>query len=332
LRTRSLNAVVVAASLCVGAGLLTLVARTARRPDLSEPAAQAIPAGPQLLATLDLRKLRGTPLGALFAGKGREVVQLERGDLLRQICGFDPVEQVLEVAFAVPGSATDGEFGVAASGDLSAPRLAECAARVTAARGGRPVTLREGEFLVVTDVAAAGAGVVAVRNGGLLLMGGGPYVRQMMAAAERRAPSVLSDARHVALRGEVGEREALVISALLTADGRDRVRAELGDPRAPAGSVIGLSLSGTAADPISLHAMIGCDRAEPCAELARSLEGLRKSDEADVGKRLLGLREPLEKATVQALGPTVHVRLALPQATLLRLVEVLFASGNRAPP
>lgn len=330
LRTRTLNSLLVFSSLAVGTALLTMMTRVIQRPDLTQPALAAIPAGAQLIASVDLRRLRTTPFARVLSGKSRALLQPagDGSNELTRLCGFDPLDLAQDLALAVPPSPTDGELAVAATGPFSAASLTTCASRIVTAREGRPVTLREGDFLVVTDVSASSAEVVAVRDGGPLLLGSASYVRQMMATAERRAPSAQTDARHVALRSEVGERQPLVLSALLTADGRDRVRAELGDPGAAAASVIGLSLSASAGDPVALHGMIGCDQGEPCAQLARSLDALRKSDEGELGKQLLGLKEPLDAATIAAEGPTVHAHLQVPQATVLRLLETLMPGRN----
>jgi hypothetical protein len=307
LKTRLRN-VLTLAPLALAWGALLLVAqRSAQRPVLHGPALGAVPAGPAALLSIDLRQLRGSAAAGLGSARARRLV----GADLAALCGADPLALAEEIVIAVPGAPADGEFGVAAAGLLDAAAVSECAARVVAARGGRPVTLQEGEFLVITDVLSAGSGVVAVRPEGPLLFGGASYVRQMMAAAERRAPSVLSDARHMALRGEVGDRQALVLSALLTADGRDRIRTELNDPRAPAASVLGLGLSASASDPVRLHGLVGCDRAEPCGQLAETLRRLRDSQETE---GIFALLRPLSKTTIEARGPTIHAEAVVPLA------------------
>jgi hypothetical protein len=313
LKTRLRN-VLFFAPLALAWGWLLLVAqRSAQRPVLYGPALGAVPAGPAALLSVDLRQLRGSAAAASGAGRARRLL----GADLTALCGVDPLAAAEELVIAVPGAPADGEFGAAAAGPLDAAAVSECAARVVGSRGGRPVTLREGEFLVITDVLSAGAGVVAVRPGGPLLFGGASYVRQMMAAVERRAPSVLSDARHMALRGEVGDRQALVLSTLLTADGRDRIRAELGDPRAPAASVLGLGLSASASDPVRLHGLVGCDRAEPCAQLADTLRRLRDSQETE---GLLAVLRPLSQATIEARGATIHAEASVPVALAEQLL------------
>ncbi len=296
--------------------LLNTALRSAARPVLHAPALGAVPAGPAALLSVDLRQLRGSAVAGLGAAPVKKLVGADLG----AICGGDPLRAVEELVVAIPGAPSDGDFGAVAAGLLDAVAVSECAAKVVAARGGRPITLQEGEFLVITDVLSAGGGVVAVRPGGPLLFGGASYVRQMMAAAERRAPSVLSDARHMALRGEVGDRQALVLSALLTADGRDRIRAELNDPRAPAASVLGLGLSASASDPVRIHGLVGCDRAEPCGQLAETLRKLRDSQETE---GIFALLRPLSRATVEARGPTIHAEAVVPVALAEQLLTML---------
>lgn len=300
--TRGRNLLLFGPLLALWGLLIWVGARRAQAPVLYAPATQAVPAGPLVLATVDLRSLRGTSLGGLLGGRGERML----GADLRAVCGGDPFASAAELALAMPAAPGDGEFGVVVAGELSAIELTRCAERVIQARGGRPVTLREGDFLVVTDVASPGEGLVAVRHGGPLLFGGAPYVRRMMDTAARRAPSVEADARHVALRGEAGEG-ALVASALLTADLRERLRGELGEPDAPLAGVVGVGLSLGARDPTAVRLIVGCDSAAACAGVAAMLQR----------------REPIAQARVEAAGPTARLQGAVPQALLAGLVAAV---------
>lgn len=311
------NSLLFGPPLALWALLLAAAARHAAAPTLHAPAVQAVPAGPLALITADARRLRGSRLGALLGGRVGRLV----GADLEKTCGTDPFAAAAEVALAIPASPADGEFGVVVAGPLDAVASAGCASRVLAARGGRPVTLREGAFWVVTDVASPSEGLVAVRQGGPLLFGRAPYVRRMMAVSDRREPSVEADARHVALRSEAGDG-ALVASALLSADLRERLRGELGGlPAPPLAGVVGLGLSLDAADPAPLRLLVGCDSAASCKGAAEALRGLREGEEGESLRSLLGLREPLARAQIESDGPTARLRMALPYA----LIEAILA-------
>lgn len=290
--------------------MLLLAARHGASPTLHAPAMQAIPSGSLLLVTADLRAPRGPALRALLGGDG-----LPGGEERRSLCGADPLDAAAEVALGMPAAAGDGAFGVAVAGPLREGALVRCAERVIQARGGRPVVLREGTFSVVTDVASTGEGVVAVREGGPLLFGGVPYVRRMMAAAAGQEPSVAVDARHVALRAEAGEG-ALVASALLSADLRERLQEGLREERSPLARVLGLGLSVGAADPAPLRLVVGCDGAPTCAEVGALLLRLRGERGASLAAWLPGGKAALDGAEVRPEGPTVQVRAALSAALL----------------
>jgi hypothetical protein len=290
--------------------LLWLAARHGATPTLHAPALQAIPSDPLLLATVDLRAPRGPALRALLGGDG-----LPSAPELRSLCGEDPLAQAAEVALAMPAAASEGEFGVVVAGPLRQASLVGCAERVIRARGGRPVVLREGSFAVVTDVASGGAGVVAVGEGGPLLLGGLPYVRRMMAAAAGREPSVEVDARHVALRAEAGEG-AVVVSALLSADLRERLQEGLGEERSALAGVLGLGVSLGAADPAPLRLVVGCASEPACAGVEALLLRLRGEEGGALAPWLPGLKAAVAGAEVSRGGLTVRARARLPASLL----------------
>ena len=298
--------------------LLLTAARRGARPVLYAPATQAVPSGPLLLVTLDARAPRGAAFRALMDGDA-----LPSSEELTRACGEDPLAGAAEVALAMPAAAAEGEFGLVIAGELREEPLVRCASRVILARGGRPVALREGAFSMVTDVASAGEGVVAVREGGPLLLGGLPYVRRMVAASAGREPSVEVDARHVALRAEAGEG-VLVASALLSADLRERLQAEVGAAeKTPLAGVLGLGLSLGPLDPVAGRLVVGCDSERACA----GVQGLLRTMQEEGGP---GWKGALAGAEVEQRGPTVRLRAALP-APLLGVFSRAVRSRLRGP-
>ncbi|MCS6899634.1 MAG: hypothetical protein RMJ98_05330 [Myxococcales bacterium] len=295
--------------LALFAWLLWLAARHGGSPVFHAPALQAVPSGPLLLVTADLRRSRGPALQALLGRDG-----LPSTSELRAACGEDPLAGATEVALAMPAASADGEFGVVVAGPLRVAPLIGCVERVIRARGGRPVVLREGAFAVVTDVASGSEGVVAASEGGPLLVGGLSYVRRMMATSVGREPSVEADARHVALRAEAGEG-ALVVSALLSTDLRERLQKGLGEGHSALAGVLGLGLSLGAADPAPLRLVVGCASEVACSSTEAMLLRLR-SEEGEGAPWLPGLRTAFASAEISRDGLTVRVRMQLPTSLL----------------
>src|SRR5437773_541082 len=96
-------------------------------PALRGRALDAIPSGALLLATADLAALRASPVGAPFLHEGREIPGLGK---VRDVCGFDPIDTLTEVALAIPAAGDAGEFGLSAAGDVDADALVACASKV----------------------------------------------------------------------------------------------------------------------------------------------------------------------------------------------------------
>ena len=73
-----------------------------------------------MLARIDLTQVRKSALGAALTGGGRELSGLGS---LGEICGFDPTEQIRELAIAMPESGAEPELGIVATGDFDADRI-----------------------------------------------------------------------------------------------------------------------------------------------------------------------------------------------------------------
>lgn len=313
--TRGNHVLLFGPPLLLWALLLVTAARHGARPALHAPATQAIPSGPMLLATLDLSR-RDRPAFHALLGEGWSAE-------LQARCGEDPLAPAAELALAMPAAAAEGEFGLALAGSFQVKRVVSCATRVIEGRGGRPVVLQDGPFSLISDVASRGEGVVAIKEGGPLLLGGLAYVRRMIATAARREASVESDARHVALRSEVGE--AMLVATLLPSqDLGERLRAEAGVEQGGLAGVLGLGVALSADDPAELRLAIGCDGAASCQQAQAGLRGLQGS-EGLLLARLPGLKQALAGAEIGGEGPTARVRLRAP----LTLLSAL-GSGVRA--
>jgi len=275
-----------------------------------------VPENALLLVTADVAVLRREPLTAALFERGRVIPGLGP---VEDVCGFDPVEGVRQVALAVPTGGDDGDFGVVASGTIPDDALLSCASKVIAARGGRPVQTRVGGFQTVRDVSLSRpGGEIAVRAGGPVLLGSGAYMRSMIDAADGNTPSVEQHQEHARLREAIGFATAK-LSLVLSAEQRAAVAEEIRRAGAAPGALppaignvsaiaLGLALEG---ESMRLHGLVACDSEPAANRIAESLRGSLREQAADAAMRFLGLSELLERSTVRVTARDVHVELSL---------------------
>jgi hypothetical protein len=323
-RTRTRNAIALCLIAVVLAAGLVFVRRKA--PDARTGALSAVPAGALLVATVDLGALRASPVGAPFFQKGREIPGIGK---VRDVCGFDPVDTVHEIALAIPAAGEGDDFGLVAAGTIDDEALLACASKVIETRGGRPIVTGTGSFRIVRDATMpAGGGEIAVRRGGPLLLGAGAYLRAMIDAAEGRAATIASSAAHARLAREVGPGAAQV-TVVLTPEQRRELASELratspGKPP-PAASIAAGALGVVLGERIGLHGVLVCDAAEPCVDVASSLKAARDERAADFATRLVGFGALLEQVRIEAHGEVVHARVDVPGAEAAVLLDRLLA-------
>jgi hypothetical protein len=302
-----LLAIVLAAAL---AGGLVWLWKRPPAVQLGSSALDAIPSGALLVATVDLKALRASPVGAPFFREGREIRGLGK---LRDLCGFDPIDTLQDVAIAIPAAGDSGEFGLAAAGQIQADALVSCAAKVIEARGGRPVTTPIGSFSTVREADQPGGGEIAVRPGGLLLLGGGPYLRAMIDSADGRTPTIRTSAAHSELGRLVGGAAARV-TFVLSPEQRRSIAEELslsGAEGAPAASILAGGLGMDIGPTIALHGVISCATAPACQAIGEQLRAARDARVEDLATRLTGFAAVLERIQFEPKGDTLHLRVSL---------------------
>lgn len=284
-------------------------------------AVDAIPDDALLVATADVNVLRRvTALAPIFAEAG-EIPGLGK---VRDVCGFDPLERVTEVAMGVPASGADGDFGLVALGAADADAFLACASKAIEARGGRPVVNPIGSFRTVRDSAARGSSAeIAVRDGGPILLGAGTYLRAMIDAADGRVPRVSTDLLHERLSREIGPG-ALRITVVLTPEQRRTLNEELargGARGSPATTMSGLGLAVSMNDRVSLSGIVTCDAAPACADLAATFDARRTSQADDPLMRVLGIQPLLERMKINADGTRIMARVDMSVDEATSLVE-----------
>lgn len=283
------------------------------------PALAAFPAGAELVVSIDFERLRQTELGPLIASSERE---LTGSGSLSELCGFDPMQRIRELALALPAARPgyEPELGLVATGDFEGARIVDCAARVVARRGGDPVKSVLDSFTLVRD-RRGGSGEIAARDGGPVVLGDGRYLREMIDAAEGKTPSLLGDEAHSALQRALGPRGAAMASFVAPPDWLERFvdpelrqRSALASVRAGA---VRLDLSPDWA----LELLLACPDAAECKKLGDWLERLF-ADLRQGAARELG-SDPLARVEVTTETHAARARLLLDRARTLRLFQRL---------
>jgi hypothetical protein len=321
---------VLAASGLVALGLWAL-ARTLPTPDLHLPALQVVPPGSTLLVVARPAPLRARGLWRLPKGS-------EPAKLLADVtgaCKINLLDEVDEVALATPGSARDGTFGAVFSGTfLAAPRVA-CVERLARDRGRLATRTRAGankRFVVLTDE-TSGASFAATN--GLLLVGSAAYVGEMIRTAdgsvEGGAVSAATEPLHRGLQRELADGALVVASLRLTADTREAIRREVGDPTAPASQIVGLvgsvrpaptSPSGDSrAGALGLKGLVACEDEVSAKALTEVVERLARDAEGTVTARFLGLSPLLHDRIVTTEGRGAVLRTEASPETLGALLD-----------
>ncbi|WP_437306131.1 hypothetical protein [Sorangium sp. So ce388] len=329
-RTRD-GLVLLLAGVLLGGGLAWLLGRRQEAPPAAPRALDAVPAGALLVATLDLPALRASPAFAPFLREEREIPGLGK---VRDVCGFDPMVGLTEVAVAIPAAGESGDFGLAASGAVQDEALLACASKVIKARGGQPVVSTIGSFRAVRDSSAEGHGEIAVRPGGPILLGGGAYLRAMIDAADGRAPAVGATDAHDAIAREVGEGAARV-TVVLTPEQRAELGRELaasGAGRSPAASIRSGGVGVALGPEIAVHGAVLCDAEAPCAALGAELRAARDARAEDFATRLIGFGAVLERVAIAAEGTALHARVKLSAEEAGVLVDRLASLRGRRQP
>jgi hypothetical protein len=310
LQTRTKNALTLAVAAAALAAGLVVLARQKGSPDLASHALDAIPTGALVVASADLDALRASPVGAPFLREGREIPGVGK---VKDVCGFDPMDTLSEVALAIPAAGDAGEFGVVAAGKIDDEAILACAAKVIEARGGKAIVTPIGGFRTVRDSAQAGGGEIAVRKGGPLLLGAGSYLRAMIDAADGRAPSIRSSVAHTQLGKQI-DGGAVRVTVVLSPEQRRSLVDELaidGAKDSPAASVVAGAFGVKLGPRVALHGVIACEQADACARFATILKSARDAKANDYSIRLVGFGEVLEQLTIEPKGELIDLRVEL---------------------
>lgn len=331
MQTRTKNAIA-AAVLALAIGLCIFAIQRSRAPaSLRAASLDAVPQGAILVAVADLDALRTSPAGAKLLAADRDIPGL---GTVREVCGFDPMERIRELAIVVPAGGDEGDFGLVAAGDAQDDAILACASKVIEGRGGKPVITTVGSFRTVRDATMILSGAeIAVKRGGPILLGAGPYLRAMIDAADGRIATIRASVAHARL-ADLVEGSAVRATVVLTPKQREdlaRDLAEGGGPRA-AGSILALAVGAKLGAMVSVRAVIACETAASCADVAAILSKARDARAADFATKLVGFSKILEDTQIRAEGESVQIAAEVPADQAATLFErLLLLRGVRHP-
>jgi len=307
----------------------------------------AVPRDAWLVLTVDAAALRASPMAQPLLGTQATTAIPGLGSLADG-CGFDPLARLKDLVLCSPEAGERGDFGVAFTGDFTRDELARCADKVMHARGGSSVTTQRGAFAVLEDAADPGHTRFAYRDGGPFLVGRGAWLDAMIDAADGKAERMRPE--HVALRASLAARpgeapRSVVLTALLPATVRQRLRGELGAEMAAEGErayagVLAVEAAGLAVGtggPGSITdaaAELRCETPDSCAEVKGLLERKRLTFSKQLGVRLIGLGPLLDSLTVDAQGTTLRATARASTDELSKAVKRVleFRSGSKDKP
>jgi len=289
-----------------------------------DPALAYVPAGAQVVITVDVARLRETTLGSVLAVRGRELPQVGK---IEPICGFDPTERIDSLLVSVPsaadGDSDSGEVGIVVFGDFSASRIVSCAGAVIGHRGGESAVTRIGTFTTVRDRRDAASGEVAIRDGGPAILGGGSYFRDLLDVADARGKSVASTGVHAALRHAVDPTsDGAVVTTWIPNPRRPALADESGGQRWAA--LRGLALRVDVQPEIDLELLLVCSPEMGCKDLAEAVRRTKRSLTSEL-RAATGL--DLERVDIDEKLDRIELTLRLSPSEAQVLIDRLIRFG-----
>ena len=291
----------------------------------------ALPEDSFLVATVDMKALRASPLAAPLTSLG--VGRLAAGAAISgasAACGFDPAAKIDELAIALPEAEDTGDFGLVMQGAVGRDELVACAQKVILARGGHPTVAPQGAFTFVDDTSVGAK--LALHEGGPFLLARGPWLTKMVATVEKKNPSIEESAAHLELRRALGPA-AVVLTALLPSKLRDRLRREMNaeltgaNGNAAMAGVLAVKAAGVALVPgvvggtTELTAELRCETGDACTEVKKLVERKRDGWSKDLSFRLLGIGPLIDALAIETHEATLRATTRLPADDARRLIE-----------
>ncbi len=236
----------------------------------------------------------------------------------------EPLDAIDTLALTAPQTEGEGDFGISGAGDIDQAKIIDCATKVIAQRGGKPVESALGSFKTVRDVSTAtpgAAGEIAARPGGPLLIGSGELLRSMVDTADGALPSVKTSSAHAALREAIADGSLAELSIVLSPKQRSAIADEVDHSagKAPAAlkAVVAAALGvKVTSETVQIRAVVLVADDAQAKELAGALDDLRKSRAESPILRRLGIGGLVGRIHVTTDGTEVlvHVEVTIEEA------------------
>jgi hypothetical protein len=312
----------------------------------------SVPRDAWLVATIDIAALRASPLAKPLLGAREKTPIPGLGSLVAR-CGFDPVARLREAVVTAPENGERGDFGLAFTGDFTKDELSKCAENVIRARGGSPSASTRGSFTLVEDTGDPAHARLAFREGGPFLVGSGRWLDAMIDATDHKGERVRVEHTQLraALAGKGGGTPAIVVTALLPATVRDKLKAELGPELGGAGDKayagvlavnaagVAIRLTGGAGGPADsgastteVAAELRCETDSACDEVKKLVERKRLSFQRDLTVRIIGLGPLLDSLSVDGKGTSLTASAHASTDELARGIQRVIDFKSRPSP
>jgi hypothetical protein len=330
----------------------------------------AVPGDAFLVLTIDVDGLRSSPLGAPVFGGVASKLAGEKA--LTDLCGFDPLARMTEIAVAVPEEGERGDFGVAIRADVSKLELLGCAKKAIESRqpaaAAAPTMRESGTYTLVEPDEPSSPDddhdplhrypTLAYRDGGPFLVARGAWLSAMIDTVEERLPSA-AGAAHGRLRNDLAAalgpgKPTVVATAILPRAFRERMRAELaselggdevdatkpseGAKTAILQGILGVTSAGVAlqAGPAggesTALALFRCEDQGSCAELEKLIGRRRFGWSQDIALRLMGVGPLLDSMKITNDGLLLRVTTHAPSDDASRWLDRVLALGGPRHP
>ncbi len=282
-----------------------------------------VPAGPALLVSVDVARLRKTRAGAAFVAKSLAAVAPKP-------CEASLLGEIDELAFAMPSetgadTASSDTFALIATGRFTAATVSACAEARIRTRGANALETTLGSFTSVRDRSRAGE--LAVRDG-LFVLSNGAYLRELIDAADgHRADGTPAeherDELHVELRRVTGHGAPVIATLVLPRGWLSRTLADPTAEQSPLATIRTAALRADVTDQVDVAGLVGCETAAACEHLERFIANAR----SDLATFAPGLAEMLARVRFVRTGARLALEAHVSEAEL----EALWTQRDGAP-
>lgn len=309
MQKRALAALYVLAALTIGA-LIFFARSEPARP--KEPLLSAIPADALFVMNADLARLRSSPLFAPLLKENRSLPEVGN---LRDLCGFDPMTRLDEIALVLPPGDDEG-LGIVATGAIEKGEFIQCASRLIEKRGGEAKVERVAGFALVHDAKGMMSDQIALQEGGPVWLGERGFIDYALGERQGASSSIL-DTAHASLRQELGDgliRATMVVSDEL----RNKARAERGALDLPALEIESIGAVVSTGRALELRGIARCQTIAACASLADSLRENLEAQKGTSASAFLGL---LNHLRIEARGKRLVMSFELSEEDASRTLS-----------